>query len=157
MKGRPIIIEYEGEPRSLAEIGGMIGVPSRTLTWRYAAGKRGEDLFAPVDESRKLLPERVQRAAAGGEDRFLARLLLGSERPSVVRVVGDSVRMSDYHKRRARVVPRESRAWWFDAKRTALGEQLCPPGAAAIGRTPTEAIAAAMSLMSLYQQAMIKR
>lgn len=87
------------------------------------------------------------------EDLYMARIELGSASPRVTRVSAESLRVPDYNKPRARVVPRETRAWWFTATRTALGEQLCPPGAAAIGRTETEAIAAAMRVMSQYQAA----
>lgn len=53
MKGRPIIIEYRGEPRSLSEIGRLIGVAPRTMVSRYHAGKRGAELFAPPDARMK--------------------------------------------------------------------------------------------------------
>jgi hypothetical protein len=53
MKGRPIIVEYQGEPRCLSEVGRLIGVAPRTMVYRYAAGKRGAALFAPVDERMK--------------------------------------------------------------------------------------------------------
>lgn len=50
MKGRPIVVEFGNELRSLSEIGRLIGVAPRTMSYRYAKGKRGADLFAPADE-----------------------------------------------------------------------------------------------------------
>lgn len=50
MKGRPILVEYDGQPRSLREVGRLIGVSPRAMANRWAAGKRGEQLFAPADE-----------------------------------------------------------------------------------------------------------
>lgn len=50
MRGRPTLVEYQGEPRSLSEVGRLIGVSSRTMANRYKAGKRGAELFAPRDE-----------------------------------------------------------------------------------------------------------
>jgi hypothetical protein len=153
MKGRPIIVEYQGEPRSLAEIGSVIGVPRTTLTSRYAAGKRGADLFAPLNESKKFDAGELPPTDADHDDVYLARFPLGSEKPTVTAIDSRSVQLRDHNKRRASIVSREARAWWFDATRTSLGRQLCPPGAAAIGFTSAEAIAAAMRLMSQYQRA----
>lgn len=53
MKGRPILVEYNGQPRSLREVGRLIGVSPRAMANRYEAGKRGAELFAPVDERMK--------------------------------------------------------------------------------------------------------
>lgn len=54
MKGRPILVEYNGQPRSLREVGRLIGVSPRAMSnryARYAAGKCDESaLFAPLDE-----------------------------------------------------------------------------------------------------------
>jgi len=50
MRGRPILVEYQGESRSLSEVGRLIGVSPRAMINRYKAGKRGDDLFAPRDE-----------------------------------------------------------------------------------------------------------
>lgn len=57
MKGRPILLHYNGAPRSLREIGRLIGVSPRAMSNRYAryvAGKIEEAaLFAPCDERMK--------------------------------------------------------------------------------------------------------
>jgi hypothetical protein len=53
VKGRAILVEYDGEPRSLREIGLLIGVHPRTMVYRYHRGKRGPALFAPPDEKCK--------------------------------------------------------------------------------------------------------
>lgn len=54
MRGRPILVEYQGKPRSLREVGRLIGVSPRAMVDRYArylAGKIDEAaLFAPRDE-----------------------------------------------------------------------------------------------------------
>lgn len=61
MKGRPIMVQYMGASRSLSEIGRSIGVHPRTMASRYASGKRGKALFAPVDE-------RVKRRGNWGDE-----------------------------------------------------------------------------------------
>lgn len=66
VKGRPILLEYQGEPRSLSEIGRLIGVAARTMVSRYDAGKRGEALFAPPDE-------RMRRRGNWDADAVLSR------------------------------------------------------------------------------------
>lgn len=53
MKGRPILVEYNGQSRSLREVGRLIGVSPRAMADRWAAGKRGDELFAPADEGSK--------------------------------------------------------------------------------------------------------
>lgn len=87
---------------------------------------------------------------------YLARCELGRE-PRIFLVSAESLRVPDYNKPRARVIPREPKAWLFDAQRTALGEQLCSPGTAAIGYTKAQALDAAMKLMSQHRQARAQR
>lgn len=90
--------------------------------------------------------------AAAEKSMYLARCELGG-RCKVFRVDTEVVRLPDYNKPRARILKREPRAWLFDARRTALGEQLCPPGAAAVDYTEAAALKAAMSLLAKYQRA----
>jgi hypothetical protein len=157
MKGRPIMVEYQGEPRCLEEISSLLGVPGPTLYARYAAGRRGAELFAPVDTSKKFDASQIPTSDAHADTAYLARFPLGSERPTVVSIDGKCVRLPDYNKRRASVVSREARSWWFDATRSSVGRPLCPPGAAAIAKTEPQAIAAAMAVMAQYKQAIRDR
>lgn len=83
---------------------------------------------------------------------YLARIELGG-RPKVFTVSGESLRVPDYNKPRARVIPRSPKAWMFKAERTSLGRHLCPPGAAAIDFTEDGAIAAAMKMLAQYERA----
>lgn len=53
MRGRPILVEYKGKPRSLREVALMIGISPRALNNRWHRGKRGAELFAPPDERMK--------------------------------------------------------------------------------------------------------
>lgn len=53
MKGRPILVEFRGEPMSLREVGRLIGVSARAMANRYEAGKRGAELFAPADKRKR--------------------------------------------------------------------------------------------------------
>lgn len=87
---------------------------------------------------------------------FLARVELGGQ-PKVFPVSGESLRVPDYNKPRARVIPRKPKAWMFNAERTSLGRHLCPPGAAAIDTTEAAAIAAALTLLAKYEAARKRR
>lgn len=53
MKGRPILVEYQNEPRSLSEIGRLIGVSPRAMNNRWHKGKRPPEIFAPCNERMK--------------------------------------------------------------------------------------------------------
>jgi hypothetical protein len=50
MKGRPILVEFEGKSRSLSEVGRLIGVSPRAMADRWNSGRRGNALFAPPDQ-----------------------------------------------------------------------------------------------------------
>lgn len=89
---------------------------------------------------------------------FLARVEDG--RPVAVYPVDDRlVRMpnAQWNKDRAKILKKRPKAWLFKADRSALVAKLSKPGAAAIARNKTDAIAAAMRMYSQYMQAVNRR
>jgi hypothetical protein len=49
---RDIVIEHEGVPMSLLELGERVGIAYSTLRHRYVHGDRGERLIRTPDQSR---------------------------------------------------------------------------------------------------------
>jgi hypothetical protein len=43
-------VEYQGQPMSLRELASIVGLPARTIQYRYHAGDRGERLIRPVSQ-----------------------------------------------------------------------------------------------------------
>jgi hypothetical protein len=54
-RGEAIIVEHDGEPRSLCELADLAGLARSTVSRRYRKGLRGAALIAPAD------PKRVHR------------------------------------------------------------------------------------------------
>lgn len=85
---------------------------------------------------------------------WLARVERGTE-PRVFPVTNLLVQMprAQWNKDRAKILERQPHAWLFNADKAATSAKLCNPGAAAIDRTPTAAIAAAMRVLAQYETA----
>lgn len=63
MTVRRIVTRWQGHDWPLADIARVTGIQLGTLRMRYAAGKRGDALTAPV---RKLVnPPRIEQVAKG--------------------------------------------------------------------------------------------
>lgn len=82
-------------------------------------------------------------AAVFSERMFMARCeLSGVPTVRVYEVDPASLHVPDYNKPRARVIPREQKAWFGQAER-----KLCSPGFAAFGATRTAALDALLRVM----------
>lgn len=82
---------------------------------------------------------------------YLARCEIGGT-PHVFAIDAQGVCLPSPDKSRARMITLKSKRWRFEATRSGLERHLCNPGAAAVARTPEQALAAVLAILASLEQ-----